>query len=84
MTTSGRGHFARIRAGTNQEIVAPLLRYSSKSNGLIESLARICKSSSLALAVFLQVLLHHFDQLQPALKSAQEGKALPACNQQKQ
>lgn len=28
MTTSGRGHFARVRAGTNQEIVAPLLRYS--------------------------------------------------------
>jgi len=29
MTASGRGHVARIRAGTNQEILAPLLgRYS--------------------------------------------------------
>jgi hypothetical protein len=85
MTASGRGHVARIRAGTNQEILAPLLgRYSFKVEWLNESLTRICKSSSRALAMFRQGLLHNFDQLQPALKSAQEGEALPACNQQKQ
>jgi hypothetical protein len=51
---------------------------------LIESLIRICKSSSHALALFRQGLLHNLDQLQPALKHAREGEALPACNQQEQ
>jgi hypothetical protein len=45
---------------------------------------RLRKLNKHALVLISQGPFHNFDQLQPALPSAPEGEALPACNQQKE